>query len=95
MNPGENVITQSSSQSSVTIPFERSFRNLEVGRPVDETALEQFNFCGCGWPEHMLVPKGTVEGYPCQLFVMISDIEGDRVSPIVLEYHKILSLIFR
>lgn len=79
MSPGENVITQASTQSSVTIPFERTFRNLELGRPTGGAALEQFNFCGCGWPQHMLLPKGTPEGYACQLFVMISDIAGDRV----------------
>ncbi|KAF2899092.1 hypothetical protein ILUMI_07081 [Ignelater luminosus] len=79
LSPGENIITQASTQSSLTIPFERTFRNLELGRPTGGAALEQFNFCGCGWPQHLLIPKGTPEGYACEMFVMISDIAGDRV----------------
>lgn len=74
-----NSIERRSSMSSVTIPFERTFRNLDQNRPVGGTALEQFNFCGCGWPQHMLIPKGTAEGLPVQIFVMISDYSKDKV----------------
>lgn len=80
MKPGNNNIERKSKESAVVIPFERTFRNLEAGRPSSGSNLEEFNFCGCGWPEHMLVPKGTTAGMLCQLFVMISDYEGDRVS---------------
>ncbi|KAK4873335.1 hypothetical protein RN001_015364 [Aquatica leii] len=80
LRPGENVITQASTRSSVTIPFERTFRNVDVNRPTGGAALDQFNFCGCGWPQHMLVFKGTPEGYPCHLFVMISNIADDRIN---------------
>lgn len=80
MNPGQNVIPRRSTDSSVTIPFERTFRNLDQSRPnagtVDAAA---FDFCGCGWPQHMLIPKGLPEGLQCQLFVMVSDYEGDRI----------------
>lgn len=79
VNPGSNEIVRRSTDSSVTIPFERTFRNLDLNRPVDANELEQFNFCGCGWPQHMLIPKGTAEGYPCTLFVMISNIDGDLI----------------
>ncbi|XP_054279415.1 phenoloxidase 2-like [Macrosteles quadrilineatus] len=79
LKPRTNVIERKSKDSSVTIPFERTFRNLEAGRPAAGTVLEDFNFCGCGWPEHMLVPRGTPQGMPCQLFVMISNYEDDRV----------------
>jgi tyrosinase len=65
----------------VTIPFERTFRNYDANVPTAGTpAAEQYNFCGCGWPEHMLVPKGLPEGLNCQLFVMVSNYEEDRVS---------------
>ncbi|XP_049822107.1 phenoloxidase 1-like [Aethina tumida] len=80
LKQGRNTITRSSTQSSVTIPFERTFRNLDNNRPTGGDALAQFNFCGCGWPAHMLIPKGKPEGFPCELFVMISDIAGDRVN---------------
>nr|CAH7714650.1 unnamed protein product [Callosobruchus chinensis] len=72
LKQGRNTITRSSSQSSVTIPFERTFRDLDTNRPV-------FNFCGCGWPAHMLIPMGNAEGMKCQLFVMISDYQQDKV----------------
>ena len=74
-------MTRNSTESSVTIPFERTFRNLDLNRPVGGDELAQFNFCGCGWPQHMLIPKGTPEGFICQLFVMVSDFNRDKVSP--------------
>ncbi|XP_071448698.1 phenoloxidase 2-like [Hetaerina americana] len=78
-SPKITTITRESTQSSITIPFSSTFRDLEA-RPNGMTdALEAFNYCGCGWPQHMLIPKGSAEGFPCQLFVMISDIKDDRV----------------
>ncbi|KAB0791115.1 hypothetical protein PPYR_02915 [Photinus pyralis] len=80
LQPGKNTIVRRSDQSSVTIPFERTFRNLEANRPAEGTdAVEQFNFCGCGWPHHLLIPKGTPEGKDSHLFVMISNYDDDRV----------------
>ncbi|KAK5638832.1 hypothetical protein RI129_013127 [Pyrocoelia pectoralis] len=80
LQPGQNTIVRRSDQSSLTIPFERTFRNLETNRPGEGTdAVEQFNFCGCGWPHHLLIPKGTPEGKASHLFVMISDYKYDRV----------------
>lgn len=33
-----------------------------------------------GWPHHMLIPKGLPgAGLACDLFVMISDYQGDRI----------------
>ncbi|XP_046384944.1 phenoloxidase 2-like [Ischnura elegans] len=79
-NPKSMTITRESSQSSITIPFESTFRDLESSRPsTGGQALEAFNYCGCGWPQHMLIPRGSPEGFPCQLFVMVSDIKDDRV----------------
>lgn len=68
-----------STDSSLTIPFERTFRNLDQNRPTGGDALAQFNFCGCGWPQHLLLPRGSPEGLESELFVMISDFEQDRV----------------
>lgn len=77
---GMNNINRRSDQSSVTIPFNRTFRDLDASRPAEGSeALAQFNFCGCGWPDHMLIPKGSPEGFPMQLFVMISNYEDDKV----------------
>lgn len=80
MKPGQNIIERKSTESSVTIPFERTFRNVDENRPISGDSLDQFNFCGCGWPQHLLVPKGKEEGFPMDLFIMISDYTGDAVS---------------
>lgn len=80
MKNGINVIERQSNDSSVTIPFERTFRNLDKRRPTGGSALEDFNFCGCGWPQHMLVPRGNTDGYPMTVFIMISDFRNDAVS---------------
>uniref|UniRef100_A0A1I8Q7Q8 tyrosinase n=1 Tax=Stomoxys calcitrans TaxID=35570 RepID=A0A1I8Q7Q8_STOCA len=80
LNPGQNTIRRRSIESSVTIPYERTFRNLDGNRPAADTAEElEFNFCGCGWPQHMLIPKGLPEGLSCDLFVMVSNYEDDRI----------------
>lgn len=84
VRPGSNTIERQSKESSVIIPFEQTFRNLQDNRPGSGTSQEEeFNFCGCGWPEHLLVPKGTAAGMLCELFVMVSDFQGDRVSSFV------------
>lgn len=81
LNPGQNTIKRRSTESSVTIPFERTFRNLDLDRSADGSPEElEFNFCGCGWPNHMLIPKGLPEGLQCVLFVMVSDYETDRIN---------------
>ncbi|XP_075984265.1 phenoloxidase 1-like [Anticarsia gemmatalis] len=80
LNAGQNTITRQSTQSSVTIPFEQTFRDVS-GRRSDQRRNDQaaFNFCGCGWPQHMLVPKGTEAGAVYQLFVMLSNYELDSI----------------
>ncbi|KAJ8679322.1 hypothetical protein QAD02_015109 [Eretmocerus hayati] len=78
---GLNLLERESADTAVTIPFETTFRNLNHNRPdvSNRSATEEYNFCGCGWPHHMHLPKGTIEGYPMDLFVMISDFDYDRV----------------
>lgn len=44
-----------------------------------------FSYSGCGWPEYLLVPKGNAEGYPMDLFVMISNLEQDKVVVIFVQ----------
>ncbi|XP_058804269.1 uncharacterized protein LOC131671673 [Phymastichus coffea] len=82
LRKGQNGITRSSTQSSITIPFEASFRNVDQNRPEnnDLQNFDAFNFCGCGWPQHMLVPKGNTDGFAMDLFVMVSDYQQDRIN---------------
>lgn len=81
VNPGPNHIERLSTDSSVTIPFERTFRDVDTNRPGAGTNEEaQFNFCGCGWPQHMLIAKGLPgSGLQCDLFVMVSNYNDDRI----------------
>lgn len=49
LKAGLNVIRRRSDESSVTIPYDRSFRRIgSQYQPVDEAASAQFRFCGCG-----------------------------------------------
>ncbi|GAB0086196.1 Hemocyanin, N-terminal [Sergentomyia squamirostris] len=77
--PGANTIRRRSTESNLTIPFERTFRDLDNRPAVGSDAESQFIFCGCGWPQHMLLPKGLPEGIRCELFVMLTNYEEDRV----------------
>ena len=63
----------------MTVPYSTVFRNLDEGRPEEGEDLEKFNACGCGWPHYLLVPKGNAEGYPMDLFIMVTDSEIDGV----------------
>ncbi|XP_041971384.1 phenoloxidase 1-like isoform X2 [Aricia agestis] len=81
LNAGNNKITRMSTESVLTIPFEQTFRDLSIqGSDPRRTDLAGFNFCGCGWPQHMLVPRGTEAGAQYELFVMLSNYELDRVN---------------
>ncbi|KAF7269759.1 hypothetical protein GWI33_017215 [Rhynchophorus ferrugineus] len=80
LKQGQNTITRNSGDSSVTIPFERTYRDLSTSRPQSGEALAKFNFCGCGWPDNLLIPKGNAAGFACQLFVMISNMADDKVN---------------
>lgn len=90
MRPGQNTITRRSNESTLTIPYERTFRDLDTNRPTSADQLAEFNFCGCGWPQHVLIPKGDAGGFRCELFVMISNYEDDRVrhTPFLNKIHK-------
>ncbi|XP_065075620.1 phenoloxidase 8-like isoform X1 [Ochlerotatus camptorhynchus] len=82
LNPGGNTIVRRSDQSSVTIPYERTFRAVGTSStPTNANALAQFRFCGCGWPQHMLIPKGaTGDGVQFDIFAMVSDYTIDAVN---------------
>ncbi|KPJ13408.1 Phenoloxidase subunit 1 [Papilio machaon] len=62
LRPGKNTIRRRSVDSSVTIPYERTFMN-QNNRPGDPGSVEaaEFDFCGCGWPHHMLLPNSPGE----------------------------------
>lgn len=77
--PGLNTIRRRSTESNLTVPFKRTFQDLDDIPPLGTDDRDEFVFCGCGWPQHMLIPKGTPEGLDCELFVMLSNYMDDRV----------------
>ena len=49
--------------------------------PVTTTrANAEENYCNCGWPYNLLLPRGTREGMAFRLLVMVTDWEQDRVA---------------
>lgn len=81
LKPGSNHVVRSSKDSSITNAEELTFRDLENAN-IDPASPEatDFNFCGCGWPQHMLLPRGRPEGMPFQLFFMLTDYAQDKVT---------------
>ncbi|GFY67426.1 hemocyanin A chain [Trichonephila inaurata madagascariensis] len=76
LRPGKNIIVRSSTDSTVTISSTYTFKELLHGEDLEEDRSE---FCSCGWPQHLLVPKGSNKGMVFDLFVMITDAEKDKV----------------
>lgn len=68
-----NTIKRRSKDSTVTMSRENVFPN----RSANKKSLKNRNFLG--WPEYMLIPKGTPEGFPCQLFVMVTETLNESV----------------
>lgn len=48
-------------------------------------------YCGCGWPLHLLIPKGTVDGIEYDLFAMVTNYTEDQVDDSSPELCKISS----
>ncbi|GAB6029837.1 Polyphenol oxidase 1 [Chamberlinius hualienensis] len=63
VNPGQNTITRSSENSTVTMD----------SRSIFDKRYKSVGDCRCGWPDYLLVPKGTFEGMPFKLFITLSD----------------------
>lgn len=70
VRPGSNLIIRSAKDSSVTISKEPTFSDLLKGNGTTENSSE---YCSCGWPQHLLLPKGNSRGMKFHLFVMLTD----------------------
>nr|P80476.1 RecName: Full=Hemocyanin AA6 chain [Androctonus australis]3IXV_A Chain A, Hemocyanin AA6 chain [Androctonus australis]3IXV_C Chain C, Hemocyanin AA6 chain [Androctonus australis]3IXV_D Chain D, Hemocyanin AA6 chain [Androctonus australis]3IXV_E Chain E, Hemocyanin AA6 chain [Androctonus australis]3IXV_F Chain F, Hemocyanin AA6 chain [Androctonus australis]3IXV_G Chain G, Hemocyanin AA6 chain [Androctonus australis]3IXV_H Chain H, Hemocyanin AA6 chain [Androctonus australis]3IXV_I Chain I len=77
LTPGKNTIVRNHQDSSVTISKVRTFDQLGAGEGVSEDSTE---YCSCGWPEHMLIPRGSHKGMEFELFVMLTDHDEDTVA---------------
>jgi hypothetical protein len=47
-------------------------------QPPAQTRREQY--CRCGWPYHLLLPRGTSEGMPFRLAAIVTDYAHDHIS---------------
>lgn len=47
--------------------------------PIDQDPQSDINWCDCGWPYNVLLPKGTPEGAAFRFFVMFTDWSLDQV----------------
>ncbi|XP_069980096.1 hemocyanin F chain-like [Penaeus vannamei] len=70
--PGLNVVTRSSRQSSI-LGQERLARRGQPGS-------NHFDYFGCGWPPHLLLPRGTEAGMKFQIFIILTDANLDLLS---------------
>jgi tyrosinase len=61
------------------VPSEQPQRPGENDSPEDIERVEASNYCTCGWPYNLLVPRGTADGMPFRLAVICSDWEIDQV----------------
>ncbi|GFT47323.1 hemocyanin F chain, partial [Nephila pilipes] len=75
LKSGKNTITRKSTESSVTSTASPSFEKLIHG---DEFTEGDDSYCGCGWPDYLLIPRGNHKGMDFVLFVMFTDYEQDR-----------------
>jgi len=73
VNPGETQIIRNSTQSTLSLPWK-----LEESENVPTPEVP---YCGCGWPHHLLIPRGTPEGMIFDLFVLVTDSTGFETEP--------------
>ena len=72
--PGHNLILRRSVDSSLTVPWPQRIQELYNGRNT------QTPYCGCGWPQHLLIPKGTTDGMIFDMFIMVTNGQEDAVA---------------
>lgn len=74
--PGINQIIRRSDESSVTTSPENIFQpDVLREQPDAKTSL----FCSCGWPQYMLIPRGSESGTQFTLFAIVSNLDDDEV----------------
>ncbi|WP_139490948.1 tyrosinase family protein [Brevibacillus dissolubilis] len=83
---GENmVVWQPASLSSVirkpaTKPPAMHQTPVSTSSNPQLNALVDENYCDCGWPYNLLLPRGTEEGRKYRLMIMLTDWNKDHVS---------------
>jgi tyrosinase len=76
VQPGANTITRRSQDSTLTAPWPLSVQQV---RSNIENGLNANVNCECGFPHHLLLPRGTEQGMSFDVFVMLTDASVDIV----------------
>jgi tyrosinase len=76
LDPGRNVIFRSGSLASVI--KKPAMKPPEVVHEPSPTDPEE-NYCSCGWPYNLLLPRGTRDGMAFRLMVLYTDANHDEV----------------
>ncbi|PKC09741.1 Di-copper centre-containing protein [Rhizophagus irregularis] len=88
---GKNFCTDVSKNDIVTNELETKMKTRKTDDELDDTALpidttpvdnNNDRFCDCGWPFHLLLPRGRKGGMKYKLLVFISDWSEDEVPTI-------------
>ena len=76
---GTNAISRSSTLSSVIKPLDLTIDQLETRTTTGDgtSSCQPDRYCECGWPQNMLLPRGTAAGMSFDLFVMVTNWESD------------------
>jgi tyrosinase len=72
----KSVVFRSERQSSVA---RKPARRPSEPTPARPSGTVDLNYCDCGWPLHLLLPRGTKSGMEFVAFVMLTDFEQDMV----------------
>lgn len=78
VKPGESTINRKSCDSNLTLSFERSFPNRYKAEKIGKVTEDE-SWCTCGWPHHMYLPIGSIDGIQFFVFVMLTPFEKDKV----------------
>lgn len=63
---------------SAQIPEEGAFND---DGSINENYENDLNYCTCGWPYHLLIPKGTEKGMAFRIVAVLTDWNIDKVGP--------------
>jgi len=72
---GKTILTRHSTDSALTNSWAKNLATLrrELGNSPEAPN------CGCGWPHHLLLPRGTPDGMDFDIFVMVTNGDEDAV----------------
>nr|CAG8480240.1 3394_t:CDS:2 [Entrophospora candida] len=92
LKPYEKTIISQDCDQSIGIrkPAQKTIRQMEKStqmtpdyvNSLDKLTLDKQSeaiFCGCGWPYHMVIPRGTKAGLRFKMMVYVSDGKDDMV----------------